>query len=322
LKAIVRSEYGSPDVLRFEEVAKPVPDDGEVLVRVRASSVGMADVDYLLGRPKLARLGTGLRMPKNDRLGLDVAGHVEAVGSHVARFQPGDEVFGDLTQYGFGAYAEYACGPEGAFALKPARMTFEEAAAVPQAGVMALQGLSGKRQIEPGHKVVINGAAGNVGPFAVQIAKSFGAEVTGVDTTAKLDLLRSIGADHVVDYTKENYAKTGHYDWILDVAPHRSIFESRRALTPEGVYVMIPASVTQLFQVAVVGPLISMAGSQKMGMLRWKPFDLEDVAALSELLEAGSVTPVIDRTFPLSEVPEALRYQAEGHPQGKVVITV
>ena len=323
IEAIVRSEYGSPDVLQLKEVAKPTPKDNEVLVRVYASSVNMADVDYLLGRPNIARLGTGLRKPKNTGLGLDVAGQVEAVGKNVERFQSGDEVFGDLTEYGFGAFAEYACASEDAFALKPAGLTFEEAATVPQAAVMALQGLRGKRRIQPGHKVLINGAGGNVGPFALQIAKSFGAEVTGVDGTSKLDMLRSIGADHVIDYTQEDYTKSGQrYDRILDVAAYRSIFESKRALRPKGVYVMIPASIGGVFQAMFLGPLISMAGSRKMGMLMWKPFKAQDVIFLKELLEAGKMSPVIDRSYPLSEVPEALRYQEEGHPQGKVVITV
>jgi NADPH:quinone reductase-like Zn-dependent oxidoreductase len=323
MKAIVRSEYGSPDVLELKEIAKPSPSDDEVLVRVRASSVNMADVDYLLGRPKIARLGTGPRKPRNSGLGLDLAGEVEAVGKNVTGFQPGNEVFGDLTEHGFGAFAEYACAPESAFAIKPSGTTFEEAAAVPQAAVMALQGLRGKRPIQPGDKVLINGAGGNVGPFAVQIAKSFGAEVTGVDRTEKLGMLRSIGADHVIDYTQEDYAKTGQrYDRILDVAAYRSIFASKRALRPKGVYVMIPGSITQLVQAMLVGPLISVAGRHKMGMMMWKPFKDEDVAFVKRLIETGELAPVIDRTYPLSEVPQALRYQQDGHTRGKIVITM
>jgi NADPH:quinone reductase-like Zn-dependent oxidoreductase len=334
MKAIARSEYGSPDVLQLKEVAKPTPKDSEVLVRVHASSVNMADVDYLLGRPSIARLGTGLRKPKNSGLGLDVAGVVEAVGEVVTRFQPGDEVFGDMTEYGYGAFAEYACAPEKAFALKPARISFEEAATVPQAAVMALQGLranpgspqttgSTRRQIQPGHKVLINGAGGNVGPFAVQIAKSFGAEVTGVDSMDKLNMLRSIGADHVIDYTHQDYTKIGQrYDRIFDLVANRSIFECKRALRPKGVYVVVPASTARMFQAMFLGPLISMAGSRKMGMLMWKPFTEADVVFLKELLEAGKITPVIDRSYPLSDVPEALRYQEKGHTQGKIVITV
>lgn len=323
MKAIVRNRYGSPDALELREIDKPVVGDDEVLVRVRAAGVNMADVDYLRGQPYIARLGTGLPRPKNRVLGLDVAGTVEAVGSNVTRFQPGDEVFGDLTEHGYGAFAEYACAPEDAFAPKPAGLTFEEAAAVPQAGVMAVQGLVDKRRIRPGHEVLINGAGGGVGPFAVQIAKSFGAEVTGVDDPGKLDLVRSIGADHVIDYTREDYTTSGRrYDRVLDVAANRSIFDCRRALKPKGRYVVIPGSIARLFQAMLLGPLISTVGSRKMGMLMWKPFKREDVAILTELIEAGHVAPVIDRRFPLSEVAEALRYQEEGRARGKLVITV
>ena len=323
MKVIVRCQYGSPDVLQLKDIDKPVVKDDEVLVRVHAAGVNMADVDYLRGQPAVARLITGLRRPRNRGLGLDVAGQVEAVGESVTQFQPGDEVFGDLTEYGFGAFAEYACAPQDAFALKPVSMTFEEAATVPQAAVMALQGLRGTRPIEPGQKVLINGAGGNVGPFAVQIAKSFGAEVTGVDSTGKLDMLRSIGADHVIDYTKEDFTKIGQrYDRILDVAAYRSIFECKRALKANGVYVVVPNSVARMFQAVLLGPLISMAGSRKMGIQPGRPFDKADVAFLKELIEAGKVAPVIDRRYPLSEVPEALRYQEMGRTQGKIVITV
>ena len=254
---------------------------------------------------------------------MDVAGTVEAVGTNVTRFQPGDQVFGDLTEHGYGAFAEYASAPENAFARRPADLTFEEAAAVPQSGIMALQGLVDKRRIRPGDEVLINGAGGGVGPFAVQIAKSFGAEVTGVDRTGKLDLVRSLGADHVIDYTREDYTASGRrYDRILDVAGNRSIFDCRRALKPKGRYVVIPGSIPRLFQAIVLGPPISMVDSRKMGMLMWKPFKREDVALLKELIEAGRVSPVIDRRFPLGEVAEALRYQEEGRARGKLVITV
>jgi NADPH:quinone reductase-like Zn-dependent oxidoreductase len=323
MKAIVRDGYGSPNVLRLEEVAKPTPKDNEVLVRVLASSVNMADVDYLLGRPRMARMATGLGKPKNTGLGLDLAGQVDAVGENVTRFRPGDDVIGDLTEHGFGAFAEYVCAPEKAFAPMPAGLTFEEAATVPQAAVMALQGLRGKRRIQPGHKVLINGAGGNVGPFAVQIAKVFGAEVTGIDSTDKLDMLRSIGADHIIDYREEDYTKAGkRYDWVLDVASHRSVLAARRALGPNGVYVMVPGSMSGVFQAMVLGPLISMADNRKMGMLMWKPFDESDVAFLTELLETGKVTPVIDKTYSLKELPEALQYQSEGRTRGKIVITM
>jgi NADPH:quinone reductase-like Zn-dependent oxidoreductase len=322
MKAIVRDKYGSPDVLRLEDIDKPVVKDDGVLVRVHASSVNMADVDYMLGRPSIARLGTGLRQPKNRVLGTDVAGQVEAVGKDVTRFRSGDEVFGDLTVFGYGAFAEYVCAPEDALATKPVNLTYEQAAAVPSAAIMALQGLRGRR-IEPGQHVLINGAGGNVGPFAVQIAKSFGAEVTGVDSTGKLDLLRSVGADHVIDYTQEDYLRNGQrYDRILDVVANHPIMECKRALRPKGTYLMVVDTPARMFQGMLLGPLVSIAGSRKMGMLMWQPFKKEDVVTLTRLIEAGGVTPVIDRTYPLSEVPESLRYQEEGHPRGKIVITV
>lgn len=290
---------------------------------MRAASVNMADVDYLLGRPKVARLGTGFREPRNKGLGLDVAGVVEATGRDVTRFQPDDEVIGDLSEHGFGAFAEFVCAPEEAFAKKPTGLSFEQAAAVPQAGVMALQGLGGRRKIKPGHRVLINGAGGNVGPFAVQIAKSFGAEVTGVDSTEKLDMMRSIGADHVIDYTKEDYADgEQQYDWILDVAAHRSIWASRGALAARGVYVMIPDSVPRLLEGLFLGPLVSLFSRRKMGMLMGKPFAQKDVASLKRLLEEGKVIPVIDKTFPLSQVPEALSYQMGGRTLGKIIVTM
>ncbi|MGB5432847.1 MAG: NAD(P)-dependent alcohol dehydrogenase [Acidimicrobiia bacterium] len=323
IRAFIRSEYGPPDVLRLEEVATPVPKGDEVLVRMCASSVNMADVDYLLGRPKVARLGTGLRVPKNRGLGLDVAGVVEAVGENMTRFRPGDEVFGDMTEHGFGAFAEYVCAPEAAFAPKPKGLTFEAAAAAPQAGVFALQGLRGKRPVRSGQSVLINGAGGNIGPFAVQIAKSFGAEVTGVDSTEKLDLLHSIGADHVIDYTEVDYTATGQqYDRILDIAAYRPIRESRRALRPRGVYVAVPGSIKGVLQGGIVGPLTSMVDGRRMGMLVWKPFSQQDVSFLTHLLEAGTIAPVIDRTYPLSEVREALACQYDGRARGKIIITV
>lgn len=323
MKAIRRSQYGSPDVLTLAEVAKPVPGTGEVLVRVRASSVGMADVDYLFGRPKLARLGTGLRRPRNTGLGVDVAGVVEAVGEETTRFRRGDEVFGDMTEHGFGAYAEYVCASQNAFALKPASLAFDRAATMPQAAVMALQGLQGRGGIGPGDKVLINGAGGNAGPFAVQIARAFGAHVTGVDHTDKLEMLRSIGTDQIIDYTAVDYTATGErYDWILDIAPYHSTFDSRGALNRHGVYVMVPATIGQVARAMVVGPLLSVLSDRKMGMMMWKPFAPKDVKTLTELVESGMVTPVIDRSYPLHEVADALRYQAEGNTRGKIVISI
>ncbi len=324
MKAIVRNQYGSPDVLTLQDIDKPVVKDDGVLVRVFAATLNSGDLDYLHGRPLIARIGTGLRRPRFRGLGLDLAGEVEAVGKDVTQLRPGDEVFGDMTEHGFGAFAEYACAPARAFALKPLTMTFEEAATVPQSAVIALQGLRGKRRIQPGDQVLINGASGNVGPFAVQIAKHFGAEVTGVDSTAKLDMLRSIGADHVVDYTREDFTRNGRqYDLILDVVARRSTFECRRALRRNGVYVLVGGATAPLLQAALLGPLISMTGSKKLGVMWWwRPFKEEDVALVKELIEGGSVAPVIDRRYPLSEVPEALRYMEEGRARGKIVITV
>jgi NADPH:quinone reductase-like Zn-dependent oxidoreductase len=255
---------------------------------------------------------------------VDVAGQVEAVGKGVANFHEGDEVFGNMTQHGLGAHAEYVSAPASAFALKPARLTFEEAATVPQSAVLALQGLRGKRPIQPGDRVLVNGAGGNVGPFAVQIAKHFGAEVTGVDSKDKLDMVHAVGADHVIDYTTEDPIRNGHrYDLILDVVARRSMLEWRRALNPAGLYVMLGAATALLLEGAFLGPPISMTGSRKMAVMWWwKPFHQEDVAFLKELIEAGSLAPVIDRCYPLSEVPDALRYLEEGHARGKIAITV
>ena len=323
MKAIVYTKYGPPDVLQLKEIEKPTPKDNEVLVKVHAASVNSWDWGLLRGTPFVNRLiVSGLFKPKYKILGCDIAGQVEGVGKNVKQFQPGDEVFGDLTECGFGAFAEYVCAPENALALKPASMTFEEAAAVPQAGLLALQGLRDKGKIQPGQKVLINGAGGGAGTFAVQIAKYFGAEVTGVDSTGKLGMLRSIGADHVIDYTQEDFTKNGQrYDLILDVVTYRSIFDYKRVLSPKGIYVMLGGgSWARVFQTMLLGPLISMTGSKKMGILMHKPN--KDLAFMKELLEAGKVVPVIDRRYPLREVAEALRYFGEGNVKGKVVITV
>ena len=321
MKAIVCTKYGSPDVLQLKEVAKPIPEDNEVLVEVHAASVNDWDWGLLRGKPFLNRLLFGLLKPKIKILGCDIAGRVEAVGRNVKQFQPGDEVFGDISGCGWGGFAEYVCARENALALKPASMTFEEAAAVPQAAVLALQGLRDKGQIQPGQKALINGAGGGVGTFAVQIAKSFGAEVTGVDSTRKLDMVRSIGADQVIDYTQEDFTQSGQrYDLILDVAAYHSIFDYKRALSPRGIYVMVGGSTARIFQAMFLGPLISMTGSKKMSILMHKPN--KDLAFMKELFEAGKVVPVIDGRYPLSEVPEALRYFGEGHAKGKIVITV
>ncbi|MHA2143306.1 MAG: NAD(P)-dependent alcohol dehydrogenase [Candidatus Thorarchaeota archaeon] len=331
MKAIVCTEYGSPDVLQLKEVENPTPKDNEVVAKVHAASLNAADFETLRGVP-IVRIASP-RKPMYKILGSDIAGRVEVVGKSVRQFQPGDEIWGDLSAHGFGTFAEYVCVPESALRLKPASMTFEEAATVPTAAVVALQNLlagpslpspflSDKGQIQPGQKVLINGAGGGVGTFAVQIAKSFGAEVTGVDSARKLDMLRSIGADHVIDYTQEDFVKSGQrYDLILDVVAHRSIFACKRALGPNGIYAFVGGSTAAIFQAFLLGPLISMTGSRRMGIRMWEPNKKEDLDFLQELFEAGKVVPVIDRRYRLSEVPEAMRYLEEGHVLGKLVIT-
>ncbi len=323
MKAIVYTEYGPPDVLNLEEVQKPTPKDDEVLVKVHAASANAADWHLMRADPFLVRvMGFGLLKPKNGLLGADIAGRVEAVGRNVKQFQPGDEVFGDLSGSGFGGFAEYVCAAEQALALKPANVSFQEAAAVPLAAVTALQGLRYKGQVQQGQKVLINGASGGVGTFAVQIAKTFGAEVTGVCSTSKLDMVRSLGADHVIDYIREDFTRNGQqYDRILAANGYHPISDYRRALSPEGTYVMTGGSGTQMLQAMTLGPIISMRGSKKMGYLSMKQ-NKEDLVFMKELLEAGEITPIIDRTYPLSEIPEAIRYLEEGHAKGKVVITV
>ena len=323
MKAIVYTKYGPPDVLNLEEVREPTPRDDEVLIKVHAASANARDWRLLRADPFLVRLmGGGLLKPKHNTLGSDIAGRVEAVGGNVKQFQPGDEVFGDLSGCGFGGFADYVCASEDALALKPASLTFEEAAAAPMAAVTALQGLRDKGRIQPGQKVLINGASGGVGTLAVQIAKSFGAEVTGVCSTRKSDMVRSIGADHVIDYTQEDFTRNGQrYDLILAVNGYRPISDYKRALNAKGIYVMVGGSTAQIFQALLLGPWMSMTGSKKMGALSAKP-DQEDLVFVKELVEAGKVMPVIDRRYPLSEVGEALRYLEEGHAGGKVVITV
>jgi NADPH:quinone reductase-like Zn-dependent oxidoreductase len=262
----------------------------------------------------------GLTKPKIKILGSDIAGRIEAVGDNVKRFQPGDEVFGDIMEH-WGGFAEYVCAPESMLTLKPAGMTFEQAAALPQAAVVALQGIRDKGNIQPGQKVMINGAGGGSGSFALQLARMYDAEVTGIDSGEKLDTMRSNGADHVIDYTKEDFAiREERYDLILDLAAHRSIFDYRRVLQPNGVYLLVGGSMPRILQAAFLGPLISIAGSRKMGMLLVK--QNKGLDYLSELVMNGTITPVIDRTYPLDEAPEALRYLGEGHARGKVIITV
>ena len=326
MQAAIRDQYGPPDVVRLADIERPIPAADQVLVQVRAASVNRADLDGLTPRPNFARLFMGLRAPRNQRIGIDVAGVVEAVGAAVTRFKPGDEVFADLFGRDQGAFAEYVCASEKSFELMPAGMSFEDAATLPHSAILAVQGLRLRdgRTVQPGDKVLIDGASGNVGPFAVQIAKSFGAEVTGVCSTAKMDFVRSLGADQVLDYTKVDYTRTGErYDWIVDTDSHHPILSIRRALRPKGVYVTLGGTTLPIFAALPVGAAISKATDKWMGLLIWwKPFKVEDVETLKALIAAGKVKPVIDRRFPLSEVVAALRYVDDGRASGKVVITV
>src|SRR5256886_14085871 len=323
MKAIVYSNYGSPDVLKCEEIEKPVPKDNEVLIRVRAASLNPVD-GHLMRGPLPLRPMTGLRKPRNARLGVDVAGQVETVGRNVTQFKPGNEVFGACRA----ALAEYACASESRLAMKPNKVTFEQAASVPVAGLTALQGLRDKGKIQAGQKVLINGASGGVGTFAVQIAKSFGADVTGVCSTRNVDMVRSLGADHVIDYTKEDFTKSAQrYDAMLDNVPNHSLSECRRILNPTGKYVMIGGGgpndnrwigpFGRVIHALAVSPFVS----QKMGMMMAE-LKQSDLAILGDMMQSGKLKPVIDRTYKLSELPAAIAYLEEGHARGKVVITV
>jgi len=319
MKAIVCTQYGPPDVPQFTELAKPTPADNEVLIKLYAASANPVDLHLMRGKPFFLRLMSGgLRAPKRKVPGHDIAGRVEAVGRNVTQFKPGDAVFGACR----GAFAEYVCAKEDNLALKPANSSFEDAAAMPVAALTALQGLRDKGRIQPGQKVLVDGASGGVGTFAVQIAKSFGAEVTAVCSTQKVDTARSIGADHIIDYTQEDFTKSGQrYDLILAANAHHSIFDYRRALIQNGIYVMAGGGGLQALQAVLLGPLLSRIGRKKTRFFIAK-IDQKDLVFLKELLEAGKVVPVIDRRYPLSDAAEALRYLAEGHAKGKIVLTV
>jgi len=325
MKAIVYCDYGLAN-LKLADIAKPTPTDDQILVKVHAASVNPLDWHFIEGTPKIMRaLGVGLRKPKDTRLGVDFAGTVEAVGKNVTQFRAGDEVFGGRD----GAFAEYVCPrADRAVTLKPANISFEQAASINIAGITALQAVRDKGKVQPGQKVLINGASGGVGTFAVQIAKSFGADVTGVCSTRNLDMVRSLGADHVIDYTKEDFTKSGQrYDVMLDNVPNHSLSECRGVLTLEGKYVMIGGGgpndnrwigpFGRLIQTLVISPFVS----QKMGMMMAE-LKKSDLAILGDMMQSGKVKPVIDRTYKLSELPEAIRYLEEGHARGKVVITV
>ncbi len=319
MKAIIYTEYGPPEVLQLKEVEKPAPKDNEVLIRVHAASVNAGDWHLLRGKPFLVRLmGYGFLKPKRQILGWDAAGRVEAIGGKVTQFQPGDEVFGFCK----GAFAEFVCTSEENMVPKPVNLTFEEAAAVPVAALTALQGLCEGGKLHPGQKVAINGASGGVGTFAVQIAKSFGAEVTAVTSTGNVEQAWSLGADFVIDYTKEDFTKNGRqYDRILAANGYHPISAYSRAVAAGGIYVMTGGSTAQMFQTTLFGPWNSMTGKRKMGGVMTKP-NKKDLLLLKELLEAGKIKPVIDRRYPLSGVSEAIRYVEAGHARGKVVITM
>ena len=326
MKAARAFRYGTPEkVVELHDVDRPTPTGGEVLVKIHAASINRADLDGLEPRPQFIRLLIGVRAPRNPRMGIDVAGVVEAVGPDAKHLKPGDRVFADLYSFGGGSFAEHVAAPERAFQLIPEAMSFEDAATLPHSAILAIQGLRRRngRTIKPGDQVLIDGASGNVGPFAVQIAKSLGAEVTGVASTAKQDFVRSLGADHVLDYTKVDYTKQPErYDWIVDTDSHHSILAVRRALKRDGVYVTLGGNSWPIITGLIVGPLISRFSDRWSGLLLWwKPFDATDVQRLTELVAAGSIKPAIDRTFPLDQVVEALRYVTDGHNRGKVVIT-
>ena len=319
MKVFLRTKYGSPDVLFIKDIEKSSPKENEILVKVHAASVNVDDLEHLRGTFAV-RMGGPLK-PKYKILGSDIAGKIESVGKNVRNFKLGDEVFGDLTEYGFGAFAEYVCVSEDALVLKPANLTFKEASTLTSRASIAIRYLRAKRQVQPGDKVLVNGAGGGVGTFAVQIAKYFGAEVTAVDSTTKLDMLCSIGADYVVDYTREDFTKNGqHYDLILDISAHHSILDYKRALNENGIYLIVGGSRSSILQALLFGPLISMIGNKKMGI----PFvgsKKEDLIFIKDLVEEGKVLPVIDRCFPFEEIPEALRYLEHGEQKGKIIIS-
>lgn len=321
MRAIVYRRHGPPDVLSCEEIEKPTPQDGEVLIRVRAASVNPLDWHLIRGEPFIARLMVGQRSSKLKRPGVDVSGEVDAIGRNVTQFKRGDEVFGSCR----GAFAEFACAPESALAVKPRNATFEQAAALPVAGFTALQGLRDKGQIRPGQKVLVNGASGGVGTFAVQIAKSFGADVTGVCSTRNVEMVRSIGADRVIDYTQEDFTQSGsRYDLVLDTFANHSLSEYRRVLNPTGRYVIVGGPWTGLIRLLahLIAAALSSRFSKRKVLTLMARNKKEDLVVLRELIETGKVNPVIDRTYTLEEAPQAVRHMEEGHPRGKVVITL
>ncbi|MCP4541954.1 MAG: NAD(P)-dependent alcohol dehydrogenase [Chloroflexi bacterium] len=322
MKAILQTKYGSFDVLKHGKAEKPTPGDDQVLVKVHAAAINAGNMFAVSGKPFLARTSSGLLRPKHLNPGSDVAGQVEAVGKNVTQFKPGDEVFGDNYGGSWGTYAEYVCVSENELALKPANITFEEAAAVPQAALVALQGLRNIGQIQAGQKVLVIGASGGNGTFAVQIAKAFEAQVTGVCSTRNIELVHSIGADHVIDYTQEDFAQTGEqYDLIIAMSGYRPLQDYEQALRPGGIFVWAGGPLKGLFEAMLLGPRVTRKGDKKLTNLSHQP-NQDDLVYMAGLMEAGKVKPVIDRCFPLQETSDAFRHYAAGHLQGKVVITV
>jgi NADPH:quinone reductase-like Zn-dependent oxidoreductase len=322
MKAIICRQYGSPDVLKLEEIPQPIPKDNQVLVKIHAASVNAADWHLLTADIFLVRLMMGLFKPKNSILGGDCAGRVEAVGASVTRFKPGDEVFGDVLGSGGGSFAEFVAAPEDVLALKPHNITFEQAAAVPIAAITALQGLRDLGKIQAGKKVLINGASGGVGTFAVQVAKAFGAEVTAVCSTRNVEMARQLGADHAIDYTQQDFTQTGQqYDLIFAANGYHPIRAYQRALTRTGIYVMAGGKFSQMLEAMLLGPFLSQKGGRQMLAVSAQTRQ-EDLQTIRDLLEAGKIVPCIDKRYPLAEVPEAMRYLGAGHARGKVVIAV
>jgi len=320
MKAVVYARYGGPGVLRLTDTDIPVPGDGQVLVQVRAVSLNASDWEVLRGKPLYSRIGGPFR-PRHHVLGSDIAGRVAATGRNVTRFKSGDDVFADILS-SMGGFAEYVCVPQAALAPVPDGLTYEQAAALPQAGAIALQGIRDTGRVRPGQKVLINGGGGGSGMYAVQLAKLAGAEVTGVDNTEKLEFMRALGADHVIDYAREDFTRNGRgYDLILDLAAYRPASAYRRALMPGGRYLYVGGSVATLLQVLMIGPVLGRAGRKSIRLLAVR-LGVQHLDPLVELIQAGKITTVIDRRFPLSEVPEALRYLGEGHAKGKVVVAI
>jgi NADPH:quinone reductase-like Zn-dependent oxidoreductase len=320
MQAIVYETYGSPDLLRLTELPTPTPTADQLLIKIHAVSINGSDRENLIGKPLYTRI-TGLRKPGNPILGSDIAGTVAAVGKNHTEFKVGDELFGELPGY-HGGFAEYVCTSGETLAKKPANLTFAQAAAIPQAGTIALRGIRVKGQVQPGQKVLINGAGGSAGSFAIQLAKLAGAEVTGVDGPEQLAFMRSLGADHVIDYTKEEFTTSGKtYDLILDMIAHRSVFALPRALRPNGTYYVTGGAVGVIFQTLLLGGLIKRTSGKNIRMLV-VPQNRSDVVAVTALCAAGEIVPVIDRAYALHEVPDAMRYVADGHAKGKVVITI